>query len=106
MSDVGVVEFAEDLRRKEVQLRDHFNATVASIETDRGVATYRLEFMGFSGEIPALERLCDVVQRLEALPEVESVEGGIDTDGIYNPNVNEPDESPAIWVYATIEFND
>ena len=97
---------ARGVREAEDGLRDHFKATSADLDTTSRQGeprvTYRLEFRGFTDLGAALDRIREVANELEALPETERVDVGATTHGGFNPAADEVDDRPFGWVNAEL----
>lgn len=96
-STVATVQNAED------DLLRHFNASEATIDAAGDSPTARLEFRGFEDLDAALERVTEVARRLDACPEVTGIHCGVNSDGMYDPHVDEMDDRPSGWVNADLE---
>lgn len=95
-----LVDEAQDI---DAALRGHFKATEATVDTEHdGAATLRLEFRGFRDFASAMEKIHDVAGRLNGLPECDSVNCGVNTEGTYDPAADEHDDRPFGWVNATL----
>lgn len=103
-TDIDVSGLAGDALAVENQLRDHFRATSAQIDTgDLGGVTLRLTFQGFASLEAAIERVGEAARDLEALAETETVDMGASTEFGHDYAVNEFDDRPSGWVNATLD---
>jgi len=96
----GMVESVEDVRER---LLEQFKATDVDVNTYDGDVSIRLNFRGFEGYEPAVDKVTGVASTFEKHPEVDEVELNASTSGMYDPEADEHDERPAGWVSAKIE---
>lgn len=100
MTEIDIPGLAGQVRTIEDRIRNHFRATDVDADTSDEGVTLRLEFRGFDGLDPALERIGEVAREFEAI-EAEDIHAGVNTSGGYDPQTDETDDRPMGWVNAT-----
>jgi len=87
----------------DIDREEQFKATDVDVNTYDGDVSIRLNFRGFEGYEPAVDKVTGVASTFEEHPEVDEVELNASTSGMYDPEADEHDERPAGWVSAKIE---